>query len=394
MITDAALYLARPEDIAAALAPVAGRPLAFRMIMAAIRAGARRVHVPPAFRGTPVERAVASTSTARAAVAWLRTDTPVPAAVLLVPAAGLVPPAALAPLLNTAPACRLRASRASDAPIATLTWDLAHPLWPAIANGEALGTTVARACGEIAVQDLDTGWYVRVAAPRGADAVERLLEGSLGSVVDTWLDRVFHRKLARPVARLAIACGITPNPVTIASLLIGLAGVGCFWPGSAALAAVGLALYAASVVLDHADGAIARLTFAESPFGEWLDVVVDTVIHSMMVLVMGIAAHRLAGGGAAVFGVIAAAGFVASAAVAKTSPPAGGSGLRGLFQALGNRDGFYAMLVFFILGLAFWPSSLPFLMAVVAVGSHAFWLGGLALRLVGVRRGTVGAESA
>src|SRR5258708_2159008 len=59
VIDRAALYLATEEDLTAALAPVAGRPLAFRVIAAAVRAGARRVAVPARLRPTEVGAAVA-----------------------------------------------------------------------------------------------------------------------------------------------------------------------------------------------------------------------------------------------------------------------------------------------------------------------------------------------
>ena len=50
VIRQAALYLATDDDVRAAGLPVAGRPVAFRSILAAIRAGAERVAVPAALR--------------------------------------------------------------------------------------------------------------------------------------------------------------------------------------------------------------------------------------------------------------------------------------------------------------------------------------------------------
>jgi len=43
----------------------------------------------------------------------------------------------------------------------------------------------------------------------------------------------------------------------------------------------------------------------------------------------------------------------------------------GVLDALGNRDGFYAMLILFIVFRALAPALLPALMVVVALGSHA-----------------------
>src|SRR5688572_31579156 len=50
-----------------------------------------------------------------------------------------------------------------------------------------------------------------------------------GSAIDTRLDRALHRRLSRPVTRAAIALGITPNQISVTSLLVGLAAACCFW---------------------------------------------------------------------------------------------------------------------------------------------------------------------
>jgi hypothetical protein len=52
-----------------------------------------------------------------------------------------------------------------------------------------------------------------------------------------------------------------------------------------------------------------------------------------------------------------------------------------LFVALGNRDGFYASLLAFVLALGLAPAALPALMVLLAVGTHAYWLGAMLSRL-------------
>ena len=215
---------------------------------------------------------------------------------------------------------------------------------------------------------------------------------SAGSPIDTRLDTVFHRRLSRPLTRLALALGLTANQVSLASVLVGVLSVWGFWHATPWSALAGLVLYAAAVVLDHSDGEVARLTHSESRLGEWLDVTSDTVIHALLVLAMGVTAQARAGRAGIGLGALAASDVVASALIAKTSPrtAAGGVGgflaaLGGVLAALGNRDGFYAMLLLFILSLTFAPALLPILMIVVAAGSHAYWLTRLAYRLVAAR---------
>jgi phosphatidylglycerophosphate synthase len=168
--------------------------------------------------------------------------------------------------------------------------------------------------------------------------------------------------------------GLAPNPITVASGVVGLMAAAAFAGGGAAGAVAGLVLYLAAVVLDHTDGEVARLTLTESAVGEWLDVVVDTVVHAALVLALGVAAARVAGAGAAA-GVAAAAGVVASATVEKLWPPPPPSAAgRGLLDRLSSRDGFYAMLLLFIALRLAAPAWLPALLAVVAAGTHAYWV--------------------
>jgi phosphatidylglycerophosphate synthase len=137
---------------------------------------------------------------------------------------------------------------------------------------------------------------------------------------------------------------------------------------------------------------VARLTLTESAVGEWLDIVLDTVVHTCLVLALGQAAATVAGGGLGA-GVAAAIGVVASAVVGKVWPPAPLTAVdRGLLDALTSRDGFYAMLVLFLVLRLVAPSLLPTLMVIVAAGTHAYWVARLAL-LVG-RRGRAGGPSA
>ena len=71
--------------------------------------------------------------------------------------------------------------------------------------------------------------------------------------------------------------------------------------------------------------------------------------------------------------------------VARLPLPVDMTGMRAL--DVGSRDGFYAMLLLFIILRVVAPSWLPGLMIVVAVGSHAYWLARLVLL---VRRGRAG----
>jgi len=374
VIDRAALYLATEEDLTAALAPVAGRPLAFRVIAAAIRAGAPHVAVPARLRPTAVGTAVAASARARAAVVWLEPGAPLPPGpLLLLPAAALAPPAALATLRAAGPGAVLAASTRDRAPVLVADAALAAALAPGLAAGAPLGDDLDRALKSGEARLVTEGWYVLARDARGVAEAEARLYAALGSPIDTRLDVVVHRRLSLPVTRAAVRLGVTPNAISVASFVVGLAAVWCFWRASAASALAGLAVYVTAVVLDHADGEVARLTLTESHLGEWLDVIADSLVHTLIVLAMGVSAQSAAGAGLWL-GVLGAVGILGSAAVAKWWPDTGAAGAGRALVDMGSRDGFYAMLLLFIATRALAPAALPWLMVVVALGSHAYWV--------------------
>jgi len=394
VITEATLYLATPEDADGALLRVAGQPVAFRALVAALRAGCDRVAVPDRFRGTDLERAIAASPRARGATVWLDDVAEPPAGPsLLLPAAALVAAADLHRIARGTPATVL-APPDARAPVVAADADLTRALWPEIRGARPLGPALGPMLAQRAARRETTDWYVHVTNAHAARQAEALLYGGLGSPIDTALDTAVHRRLSRPVTRIAIALGLTPNQVTMLSLVVGLLAVLGFWNATPLSAALGLVLYVAAAVLDHSDGEVARLTLGESRLGEWLDVTTDTVVHGLLVLAMGVTTRQAAGRAGIVLGVLAAGGVVVSALLAKTAPRSAGKGvggfldaLGGFLDALGSRDGFYAMLIVFILALAFSPSVLLALMIIVTAGSHAYWLARLGYRILTVAAG-------
>ena len=75
----ALLYLPDDAALRLAAAPVAGRTLAVRAVVAALRAGASLIAVPSTLRDAEVERALRRMPALAAAVRWLTPDSPTPA---------------------------------------------------------------------------------------------------------------------------------------------------------------------------------------------------------------------------------------------------------------------------------------------------------------------------
>src|SRR3989442_10031321 len=141
------------------------------MLMAAIRAGCRRVYVPDISRGSGVERAIAPAAPARAATVWLDHDAKPPEGpILLLPAAALVPPSALAALLAAPPLALLAASRDSDAPVVAAGAALAAALWTSIAAGQPLGGALERGLqGTEGTVISGAGWDVPSVSPAAGE---------------------------------------------------------------------------------------------------------------------------------------------------------------------------------------------------------------------------------
>jgi phosphatidylglycerophosphate synthase len=380
---DAILYFTSEHDAEHALLRVAGRPVAFRAVMAAIRAGVDRVFVPGALRGTDLERLVTRHPTARSHVVWVEVGSSLPdRSLLLLPASCALTREALQSIFAP-PGVVLVDPTSAVAAAGVVASAPAASLWTALVAGKPLGDAAARLLAESERRRVTDQPFVHVRHARDATRVAARVLADLGSAIDSPLDRALHRRLSRPVSLASVSLGITPNAITLASLVVGLVSVGFLAYGTATAALAGFALYVVAVVLDHSDGEVARLTFSESRHGEWLDVTVDTVVHTLVVTAMGVATERATGTGL-VLGLVAAAGVVGSAWVVKTSQAEAGA--NALLAGLANRDGFYAMLLLFVGLLAALPRALPLLMLLVAAGANAYWLAWLVYRVWRARR--------
>jgi phosphatidylglycerophosphate synthase len=381
----AVLYLPDAVSPDVVALSVGGRALIVRTVIAALRAGVGRIGVPPGLRIEALEAADRRSGIADQAIVWLTAETTpwLDESLLLLPATALVDTAALRALLAAASdrgGAVLEESKGAAAPVAVITPSVVARLWSRLARGQPLG------------RDLDDGlrdnrlvtgvsYFLPVSDAHLAGEAEVALYERLGIDADSWVDRSFHRRCSRALTRRLARLPITPNQVTMVSLAVGLAGAACIWSASSAGPAVlGLILYAASVVIDHADGELARLTLQESVVGERLDFLSDTAVHALLVIGMGAAADRRVGGGALVLGLVAGAGVILSAIFARRLPVGGGRAER-LLKRFGSRDLFYALLLLFVGGLAVAPAILPAVLALAAVGSQAYWLTAMVARL-------------
>ncbi len=123
---------------------------------------------------------------------------------------------------------------------------------------------------------------------------------------DTCIHR-FVRVGVRPLA----STGVTPNHLTTLRLVTGLAATAAFAVGAPDWSALGGAIFVVSLLLDRADGELARLAGKSSPWGHKYDLVTDAACNALVFVGIGIGLRD------GVFGPWAVAmGAVAGAAIA------------------------------------------------------------------------------
>lgn len=89
---------------------------------------------------------------------------------------------------------------------------------------------------------------------------------------ENYIDRIFYRPIGYKIAKALKNTGITPNTVTIISIVFGVSA-GIFWwfPYDFVLAALGVLALVTANILDCVDGQLARMTNIKSEIGRTLD---------------------------------------------------------------------------------------------------------------------------
>jgi phosphatidylglycerophosphate synthase len=125
-----------------------------------------------------------------------------------------------------------------------------------------------------------------------ADAAEaeRRLYRSLRKPITLDGAVAFHvmRPMSAAISRVLVGTRITPNQVTLAVLVAGLAGAFLAADGGYVACAVAGVLYWLGTVVDCVDGELARLRVQYSKAGEWLDTIADDVATHGLLAGLGV----------------------------------------------------------------------------------------------------------
>ena len=111
---------------------------------------------------------------------------------------------------------------------------------------------------------------VAVSSEATATAAERLLVARSGKVLDG-IHTSFNRRLCRPAVRWLTHTRATPNQVTFGGVVVSAISAMAFARGTYWAYVVGALLFYLAGLCDEMDGMLARIKFADSPMGTWLE---------------------------------------------------------------------------------------------------------------------------
>jgi phosphatidylglycerophosphate synthase len=122
------------------------------------------------------------------------------------------------------------------------------------------------------------GAWESLTTPDGAHRTKERLFRSLRRETDGYLARL-DRVLSMALSRRLIRTPVTPNSITLVSLIVGLAGAALLASADYWITLLGAALLWVTCVLDGCDGEVARLKLRTSRLGARFDVITDNVVH-------------------------------------------------------------------------------------------------------------------
>lgn len=195
----------------------------------------------------------------------------------------------------------------------------------------------------------------------------------LGSYSDSpIIDRYIIRRISGFISGLLIMTPVTPNQVTITSLILGITAAVFFSFGEHVYTITAGVLYFLSTVFDQCDGEVARLKHMESEFGRKLDIIVDAIANAAFVIGITIAVYgKMESIMVIITGFLAMTGISISLLLTTyfSRDSKKDTGTKEMLDKLNNKDFFYSiMLISIILNQMIW------FLLIMAVGTNIYWI--------------------
>jgi phosphatidylglycerophosphate synthase len=220
-----------------------------------------------------------------------------------------------------------------------------------------------------------------LASARDVPAAETWLLRSLIKPNEGFMSRHFERYISLAITRRLCRTSITPNAMTVVSLLIGFVSAPFFLSSAAGYQLAGALLFLTHSILDGCDGELARLKFLESRWGAVMDVVGDNLVHAAVFTCMAVgwsmylhSEMPLMLGGVVLLSTLSIAAIVFGRGMRASTDGGPSSAVSQIADVVVYRDFIYLIVFLAVFGKAYW------FVAVSAVGAPLFllllaWLG-------------------
>jgi 1L-myo-inositol 1-phosphate cytidylyltransferase / CDP-L-myo-inositol myo-inositolphosphotransferase len=168
------------------------------------------------------------------------------------------------------------------------------------AEGHALVTDI----GDLMWQDVDNQADL-------AEAKRKLLAG-IRKDSDGAISRFLNRPLSTALSRVLVNTPVTPNQISVSTLVISLIAAGYAASGGYLHFLIAGVLFQIASIVDGTDGEVAKLKFQTSHRGEWIDTVCDNLSYLAFLigLIVGVQRSELP----SFYFLAGVVGFVAAAA--------------------------------------------------------------------------------
>jgi len=186
------------------------------------------------------------------------------------------------------------------------------------------------------------------------------------------IDRYIIRKISGFITWLLVKTPVTPNQVTIISLILGIASAAFFSHGAHTYTIIAGLFYFISTVFDQCDGEVARYKQMTSDFGKTFDIIVDSIVNATITIGITIAIYKTNGSGLSIMaGLLAMTGIVISLLLTTyfSHENNNNTGTKEMLDRLNNKDFFYIiMLASVIFNQMIW------FLLIMAIGTNIYWI--------------------
>ena len=186
------------------------------------------------------------------------------------------------------------------------------------------------------------------------------------------IDRYIIRKISGFISGFLIRTPVTPNQVTIISLILGIISGVFFSLGEYTYTITAGLLYFLSTVFDQCDGEVARLKQMETEFGRKLDIIVDAIVNAVIVIGITIAVYTKTGSILVIIaGFFAMTGITISLLLVTyfSHNSKKNTGAKEMLDKLNNKDFFYIIM---LLSVIF--NQMIWFLLIMAVGTNIYWI--------------------